>query len=128
MSEEFQEKLLKLEKKQLFYHRISAVCFAGFLLLSIVTVGILVPKITTTLENINSVTQKVETSLGNIDDMATGITDATANLNKLVNDNATELTDAVEKLSQIDYEGLNQAIQDLEDTVGPFASFMNRFK
>ncbi len=128
MSEEFQEKLLKLEKKQLFYHRISAVCFAGFLLLSIVTVGILVPKITNTLENINSVTQKVETSLGNIDDMATGITDATANLNKLVNDNATELTDAVEKLSQIDYEGLNRAIQDLEDTVGPFASFMNRFK
>lgn len=128
MSEEFQEKLLKLEKKQLFYHRISAVCFAGFLLLSIVTVGILVPKITNTLENINSVTQKVETSLGNIDDMATGITDATANLNKLVNDNATELTDAVEKLSQIDYEGLNQAIHDLEDTVGPFASFMNRFK
>lgn len=127
MSEEFQEKILKLEKKQLFYHRISAVCFAGFLLLSIVTVCILVPKITTTLENINSVTQKVETSLGNIDDMATGITDATANLNKLVNDNATELTDAVEKLSQIDYEGLNKAIHDLEDTVGPFASFMNRF-
>ena len=32
------------------------------------------------------------------------------------------------KMNDIDFEGLNKAIQDLQDAVGPFATFMNKFK
>ena len=48
-------------------------------------------------------------------------------MNTKLTENAQSLTDAVEKMNSIDFEGLNKAIQDLQDAVGPFASFMNRF-
>ena len=49
-------------------------------------------------------------------------------LNGFVTDNAQTLTDAATDISNIDFEGLNGAIRDLQDAVGPFAKMMNRFK
>jgi len=46
----------------------------------------------------------------------------------MLTDNSQSLTDAVEKMNNIDFEGLNKAIQDLQDAVGPFANLMKKFK
>ena len=56
------------------------------------------------------------------------MTDASNNLNQLVNDNTEPLTQAVNNMAGIDFEGLNQAITDLQGAVGPLANFFGRFK
>ena len=54
-----------LEKKQLFYQRVCALCLAGMLVVLTTAVVIMVPKVTTTLNHINNVAIKAEESLGN---------------------------------------------------------------
>ena len=42
--------------------------------------------------------------------------------------NGEAMTGAVQSIEDIDFEGLNKAIQDLQDAVGPFAKTMRMFK
>ncbi len=114
--------------KQLFWQRITSCAVVGVFLVLLVAVVIMVPKVTTTLSNIDRVTMDVSGSVGEINTMVGEMTDASSNLNGLVEDNAEKLTEAVNNLAGIDFEGLNQAIQDLQDAVGPMAAFFNRFK
>ena len=60
--------------------------------------------------------------------MVSEMTTASKNLNELVNENAGPLTEAVKNMSNVDFDGLNKAITDLQDTVGPMANFFNRFR
>ena len=82
----------------------------------------------TTLTNINNAAVKAGSSLDDIDTMTEDITTATNNLNELVSNNSVKLTDAVTSLSQIDFEGLNKAITDLQTAVGPMANLMKGFR
>ena len=43
------------------------------------------------------------------------------NTNALIEENAEALTGTVEQFSQIDFEGLNSSIQDLQDIISPIA-------
>ena len=43
------------------------------------------------------------------------------NTNALIEDNAGALTDTVSQFSRIDFEGLNDSIQDLQDIISPIA-------
>ena len=117
-----------LEKKQLFYQRICALCLAGMLLVLTTAVVIMVPKVTKTLDHINNVAIKAEESLGNVDTMAADVSNSAAKFDKLLDSNATEMTEAVKSISEIDFDGLNKAIKDLQDAVGPMATFMNKFR
>ena len=45
-------------------------------------------------------------------------------MNDLIVNNAGTLTESVEKLSNLDIDGLNQGIQDLQDALGPLAETM----
>ena len=67
-------------------------------------------------------------TIDEIDTMVAEMTTASTNLNKLVDDNSQALTDAINNIAGIDFEGLNKAIKDLKDTVGPMASFFGRFR
>ncbi|MBR4832096.1 MAG: hypothetical protein IKZ97_05680 [Butyrivibrio sp.] len=122
------EQIRDLTKKQLFYKKISTYCIAGMLALVLISVLVIVPKVSTTLSRINSVAQKAETSLENVDTMTDSILKASENMNKLVDDNGENLAAAVKSLSEVDFEGLNKAITDLQDAVGPMASFMKKFR
>ena len=115
-----------LSKKRLFYQKISTCCIAGMLAILILCVLIVIPKVSTTLSHINSVATKAETSIESIDKMTDSILKASENMNKLVDDNGENLAAAVKSLSEIDFEGLNKAISDLQDAVGPMAAFMKK--
>ncbi len=117
-----------LSKKNLFYRKISTCCLAGMLAVLVLCMLIVVPKVSTTLSHINSVATKAEESLKNVDTMSESILKASENMNKLVDDNGANLAGAVKSLSEIDFEGLNKAITDLQDAVGPMATFMNKFR
>lgn len=117
-----------LSRKRLFFQKIATGCMAGMLLVVLLTCVIIVPKAIVTLSRINSVSVKAESSLDEIDLMAKGVKSATDSLNELVSGNSGSLTQAVTSLSQIDIEGLNRAITDLQDAAGPMASLMKGFR
>ena len=120
--------MLKVDKKHLFWQRLSALAVVATFLVVLVVAMILVPQVLATLDNINRVAKDAESAVANVDTMVLEMTDASKNLNQLVGDNSEALTKAVTDMSNIDFEGLNKAIQDLQDTVGPMASFFNKFR
>ena len=128
LDEKLLEEIRKLSKKQVKWQRLSALCILGALIVVIVVLFVLIPRVLITLDHINSVAAKVESSLEGVDTMVSEMTDASKNLNELVGDNSKALTDAIDQMANVDYEGLNQAIQDLQDAVGPMANFFNKFR
>lgn len=122
------EELIMLNRKQLFYRRIGTWCLAGILVVVAIAVIILIPKVTITLDHINSVAVKAEESLANVDTMTADVSNSAANFDKLLAENSKELTESIKEISEIDFDGLNKAIKDLQDAVGPMASFMNKFR
>lgn len=122
------KKLITTGRLQLFFQGISTACM---IIMTVVVIGIalkVVPKITTAIDNVNQVAVSAQNSLKDADEMIQSITTASENMNTLINENAEELTQSTKSMSEIDFEGLNQAIRDLQDAVGPVANFFNKFK
>ncbi|MCR5402394.1 MAG: hypothetical protein K6E91_01050 [Butyrivibrio sp.] len=117
-----------IERKILFWQRISAFGIMGVCTVALVTAIILVPQISETLTQVNEATDQVETAVEGINSMTAELKDASANVNKLLRENSEAMAGAVKKVSEIDYEGLNKAISDLQSAVGPLASFLGRFR
>lgn len=117
-----------LHKKQLFWQKISTYCIAVMAATVVIVAIAVVPKAVGTIHNVNQVAIKAQTSLEDMDEMISNITEASSGMNELVKENGEGLTSAVKNLSEIDFEGLNTAIKDLQDAIGPMAQFMNRFK
>ena len=120
--------MLKVDKKHLFWQRLSALAVVATFLVVLVVAMILVPQVTTTLGNINKVAKDAEEAIAKVDTMVLEMTDASKNLNQLVGDNSEALNEAVTNMANVDYDGLNKAIKDLQDTVGPMASFFSKFR
>ncbi len=122
------KELRDITKKQLVFQSITSLAVLGIFIAILVSVLIMIPKATATLNNIDKVTTEAMNSIKEIDEMVSEMTQTSENLNKLVSENAEDITGAVDDMSNIDFEGLNTAIQDLEDTVAPFAAFFRQFK
>lgn len=120
--------MLKVDKKHLFWQRLSALAVVATFLVVLVVAMILVPQVTATLDNINRVAKDAESAVANVDTMVLEMTDASKNLNQLVGDNSEALNEAITNMANVDYDGLNKAIKDLQDTVGPMASFFGKFR
>ena len=120
--------LNKYSKKQLFWQRIASLAVLGIFAVVLISALIVIPQVMVALSNANKVAADARSSLEQINGMVAEMTTASKNLNELVNENAGPLTDAVKNLSNVDFEGLNKAIADLQDTVGPMASFFNKFR
>ncbi len=138
----------KTEKKkdpavqQLFYSRITCAAAVVMALALVITVIVLVPRAVGTLEQVNSLIEDVtetvsdanevianaNTTLGGFDEMSKEITTAAEGINGLVDENSDVLTDSMNKLNSIDFEGLNNAIKDLQAVVKPMADFFGRFR
>lgn len=132
---EMWKELLEKTKKQLLYTRVLAAAAVGMFLIMLLAAVVVVPKASAALSQISDVMVRVQGLAENADSAVTGIqkmsgevTAVSQSLNEFVTDNAQTLTEAAKDISQIDFEGLNQAIQDLQDAVSPLAKMMNRFK
>ena len=120
--------MLKVDKKHLFWQRLSALAVVATFLVVLVVAMILVPQVMATLVNNNRVAKDAESAVANVDTMVLEMTDASKNLNQLVGDNSEALNEAITNMANVDYDGLNKAIKDLQDTVGPMASFFSKFR
>ena len=58
----------------------------------------------------------------------TKIDEMVGNVNGLVVDNTESVTETLKKVEEVDFEKLNQSIQDLHDILQPLANFIRRFQ
>lgn len=133
--QDMMKRLLEQTQEQLFYTRILAGAFFALFLVVFISAMILVPKVYGVLGQVDHLVETADTTLESADDaleeisgMSSQITGVSTQLNEFISKNAQTLSDAATDISEIDFEGLNQAIQDLQDAVGPFADLMNGFK
>lgn len=122
-----ESELIQLTKKQLFYQKMAALSTCGIFVVILIAALIVVPMAVKTINKVNTLADSAGQTITKIDTMSTSITEASDNINTLVDGNAETLTKATKSLSEIDFEGLNQAISDLKDTVGPMAKFFSKF-
>ena len=127
--------LLEKTQKQLFYTKILAGAAGGMFLILLIAALLVVPKAVSALTQAEAVMadaqgllETADTAISNISAMSDEVTQVSKSQTGFVTDNAQTLTDAATDISNIDFEGLNGAIRDLQDAVGPFAKMMNRFK
>jgi hypothetical protein len=128
MNQNLDVQLNAMTKKQLFWQKVASLGVLGIFVVVLISALVMVPKVTMTLSNIDKVSYQVMESIEDIDAMVAEMTEASTGLNKLVSDNADTVTGAVSDLAGIDFEGLNTAIKDLQDTVAPFAAFFRQFR
>ncbi|MBR5116235.1 MAG: hypothetical protein IK096_04135 [Lachnospiraceae bacterium] len=120
------EKLLKNSRKQVFYARLAAI-FTGALFIAVAAaLMIVIPEIIQTLSGVNVAIANANHALEDINTMSASITQTSESLNLLVGDNAEKLTESVDKLASMDIDGINTAVKDLQDAVGPLAETMRQ--
>ncbi len=124
---DYQKELYEMTKKQLAWQRVSSICIFGIFAIVLIAAIKILPTLESTLKHADTVAENAIGTLDEIDKAVAEISDSNSDLNKLLNENAEPLTKAVKNMSEIDFEGMNQAIQDLQDTVGPMASFFKKF-
>lgn len=129
------EQILEENKKRTFYARIAAAAATASLAVLIVCLLILLPRVNRLITDAEETLVSVQSSFAEMENAAAGLSGMSENiiatstgLNDFVEDNSQAVSEAMEQMKNIDYEGLNQAIKDLQDAVEPFAKFVNRFK
>ncbi len=133
-AKEILKELLLFEKKEAKYQKVTSILiFCLVIILGIVScmiVPVAVQTLTTANETIvmaQDALSKITEEMDSINTMTSSITATSDNMNNMVIENSEELSKAVQSMSNIDFEGLNKAIKDLEDAVGPFAKMTRLF-
>ncbi|WP_035767755.1 hypothetical protein [Butyrivibrio sp. NC2002] len=133
-SQELLEKIYENSQKQLFYKKIEMLCLAVCVVAIIIAMIIMVPRVTKladtlqdSAERIDTTIDKADKAMDDVSEMATSVKTIAHGIDEIVGENGESLTNTVEKLSNIDFDGLNNAIKDLQDAVGPLAKLMKRF-
>lgn len=119
-SKEYLSELLASQKKMIRLTRISFIVNIIFGVILIAAVLILVPQLRAELEH-------AENSLTQIDALAADAGVFIKNANSMITENTDEVAGAVQKLSETDIEGLNQAIENLNKAVEPLVSLAGLF-
>lgn len=116
----------KYAKKQYHMSRITAAASVIVLGTVLYTASVLIPKINVTYQNMELIMEDLQIVTSEL---------AEADINKMIGDvdelavkSQENIGSAMEKINAIDIEGLNQAIKNLSDAVGPFAEFFNKFR
>lgn len=108
-------------QKQSFYAKLAA-CFTGgiFVVVAIAAIVVL-PQVKNTVSKVNALADRAETTIDDAEAMIESVTETSNNANEIIINNSENFADSIENLSNLDFDGLNQAISDLQDAVGPFA-------
>ncbi|MCR4744727.1 MAG: hypothetical protein K5894_05795 [Lachnospiraceae bacterium] len=126
-NEELLKELLEETRKNAKYQKRTMQILFGLFLILLVAAIVILPQVYGILASAKGIVTQAESSLLQINEMTASITETSRNLNNMVSQNAAPLADSMSKLQNIDFDGLNQAISDLQAAVGPFAKVMKAF-
>lgn len=114
-------------KKQLNMMKALMFAMTGIFLILLVSVGVLVPKLTTTLDNTNVALEQVSYMAEQIVTTAEQVDDVFDSVETLVEESSEGVTKALDNMNSIDFDKLNQSIDDFNKVVSPLSSFFGRF-
>ncbi|MBQ7725276.1 MAG: hypothetical protein IJT63_06665 [Lachnospiraceae bacterium] len=127
-AKEILKELLEFEKREAKYQKVTSILIFCLVLIMGIVSFMIVPVAVQTLTTANATIiqaqealAKITDEMENINGMVSSITETSDSVNKMVTDNAEDLTTSVQNLNSIDFEGLNKAIRDLQDAVAPMA-------
>ncbi|MBO6134109.1 MAG: hypothetical protein J6P05_07240 [Lachnospiraceae bacterium] len=142
-------KLLEQQEKQVKYSRFAAIFTAVIAAVMVIVAVIVVPEVLNLIKQVDTTIVQVEETITQVDatiaqaqesvgkvnetlDSANGmvksITNTSNNVNGVVTSNASDISKVVKDISQVDFEGLNQAINDLQSAVAPLANMFRSFR
>lgn len=124
----------KYLRKQLFFTRIFAVACCVLVAALLVVLLKLVPPVLNTMDQAVGAMEQATDTLKQASGTLEVVDDTLADIQTLfeedglVGQSSTALTQATEKISQMDIEELNKAIADLGAVVEPLANFFEKFR
>ena len=134
-SRELWETLVKNSKKQLFYSKISAIAALVMAAAVVLCMVMVLPEAIAAVNHANNIMVQAsetitlaEEAIASVTTMSDSITTMGNNMDTFITENSEAVTEVMEKIEAIDFEGLNGAIEDLGDVVEPLANFFGKFK
>lgn len=120
-------------KKQYQMAKISAVCSVCMLVIVVFCAITIIPKFLRTLQEMNTALEEMEVVVGNLEEVSGELAQADIsgmldNVNGLVDSSQEGVAEAMEKVSALDIETMNEAIRDLKTIVAPLADLVNNLK
>lgn len=129
------EILVENSKKQLRYSRISAIAMTSIAVLFLICLVMVLPQAITAIHQANNIMVQAsetitlaEEAITSVTEMSDAITTMGNNMDTFITENSEAVTEVMEQIEAIDFEGLNGAIKDLGDVVEPLANFFGKFK
>ncbi|MCD8370242.1 MAG: hypothetical protein LUC94_07995 [Clostridiales bacterium] len=116
----------KYAKKQYRMSQITAIASVLVLAIVIYVAATLIPQINNTFQNLDLIMKDLNVVTSELADA--DLEQMFSDVDQLVVSSEEGIQDALEKVNAIDIEHLNEAIQNLNDTVTPLAEFFNRFR
>lgn len=108
-------------KKQLNMMKVLMFAMAGIFLMLLVAVAVLVPSVTSTLDNANVALEQISSTAQEMDQVLNSV-------EVLVEESSVGVAEALNNMNSIDFEKLNSSIEDFNSVVSPLSSFFSRFK
>ena len=128
---DYVKEIRDINKKRLFWTRVSVVLVA----VMVVLFAIVVPVVIRTLNVAQQTMVKADEALSQAEDIMTDMTSTIDSMEKavdsitgLVDDSSESLVKAFDNINSIDFEGLNNAIVDLGNVVEPLSKFFGAFR
>ena len=115
-------------KKQLNMMKALMFAMTGIFLILLVSVAVLVPQLTKTLNNANLALEQVSYTAEQIVSTAEQIDEVFVGVETLLEDSSEGVSQALDNMNSIDFETLNKSISDLNSVVSPLSNFFSRFK
>ncbi|MBR5597460.1 MAG: hypothetical protein IKW30_08650 [Lachnospiraceae bacterium] len=108
-------------KKQLNMMKALMFAMVGIFLILLVSVGVLVPKVMSTLDNANVALEQISYTAGQMDEVLISV-------ESLVEESSVGVNQALENMNSIDFEKLNGSIEDFNNVISPLSEFFSRFQ
>ena len=128
------QKLLEVEKKQFSMLRIMMIANVVLAACIVLALLVMLQKMMSVATNADQALEEVNTLAGNaqktLENIDRTVEDANTTVNsagKILEENAEGMEQALENINGIDFESLNQAIKDLQQSVEPLANLGRMF-
>lgn len=115
-------------KKQLNMMKALMFAMTGIFLILLVSVAVLVPQLTKTLNNANLALEQVSYTAEQIVSTAEQIDEVFEGVKTLLEDSSEGVSQALDNMNSIDFDKLNKSIDDFNSVVSPLSSFFGRFQ
>ncbi len=120
--------LVKDQKAAARNSRVIMICLV--ILTAVITVALLitVPKIVNTIKSVDATINEVNDTIDMAEKSIEDIDKMVQNVDDLVVTNTESVNKSISYIENIDFDSLNQSIQDFSDVIQPLADFVNKFK